>query len=204
MDQLRTEIAESLPTCRRGEGFAANLDIDEDAGSIRGQAVPFGKLVELLPGLFEQFDPQAFHRQLKDPARVKLCLEHGQVIGRVDTLTETEAGLQFTASIAASPDLSAARTARAMLAEDLIDEVSIGFNTVQGGTVSSVMDSGATLVTHKRARLLEVSLVPWGAYGRDATLSRAILHDPATMQAERDRLVRIEAARDWAKRFAMR
>ena len=71
--------------------------------------------------------------------------------------------------------------------KQLVDELSIGFQTVKNGTRTERRDSGSTLYEHHRARLMEISLVPWGAYGREATLSRSRLIDPSTemLQARR-------------------
>jgi len=190
-----------LPTCRRGEGFAIVQDLDVADGFIRGQAVPYGSMVELWPGMLEVFEPGCFRRQLKDPARVKLCLEHGQVIGRIETLRETSDALHFEGRIAASPDIPEARRARALLDENLVDELSIGFNTVAGGSEQHTRDDGQTLVRHKRARLLEISLVPWGVYGREATLSRSVLRDPAEVEAARLKAQRRAEAVEYAKRY---
>jgi len=165
------------PTCRRGEGFADRLQVGD--GSIRGRAVPYGVTVELAHGVREQFRPGAFTRQLKDPGRVKMCLEHGQVIGRMTELDEQDDGLYFTATISNSPHRPEALRARAMIDEGDVDELSVGFNTVKGGTSMSREDDGVTMAVHHRARLMEVSLVPWGVYGRSATLQRAVLVDHA-------------------------
>jgi len=179
---LLQQVQSHQPTCRRGEGFASGVEVDD--GTIRGQAIPFGKVVQLAPGLYERFEPAAFDRQIKDPARVKLCMEHGQVIGRVGSLRREPQGLQFEASISASQDIPEARRARALLSDRLVDELSIGFTTVQGGSVVEQQDDGSTLVTHRRARLMEISLVPWGAYGREATLARSVLVDETRLHRE--------------------
>lgn len=172
-----------------------------DGDTITGQAVPFGKMVQLGPTLFEQFEAGAFHRQLKDPARVKLCLEHGQVIGKCEQLTETDDGLRFTARISDHPGLPEAARARAYVDGQLMDELSIGFTAVQGGTTTTVRDDGSTLMSHRRARLLEVSLVPWGVYGRDATLrSLARLVDPAQAEAAARRAKDRAWLSEWARK----
>ena len=171
------------PTCRRGEGFAAGFERDGDV--IRGQAVPFGRIVKLTPSLLEQFQKGAFSRQMKDPARVKLCLEHGQVVGKCTRLEETDDGLQFEARISKSEAIPEARRARALLDDELIDELSIGFRGVDGGMDVQRRD-GSTLVTHRRANLKEISLVPWGVYGRDATLARSELIDPHELARQAD------------------
>lgn len=185
------------PTCRRGEGFADNLKIEDN--EISGRAVPYGHIIQLAPKLYEQFERGAFSKQLKDPARVKICLEHGQVVGRANSLEERDDGLWFRGRVSDNPGIPEAARANALIHEDLVDELSIGFQTVRDGTRVSEFNDG-TLYTHDRARLLEVSLVPWGAYGREATLSRARFIDP-------DQFLVVERqikAREWVAEFKRR
>ena len=176
MELLLSELRSASPTCRRGEGFADRLEVGD--GQLRGRAVPYGVTVELAPGLREVFRPGAFSRQARDPSRVKLCLSHGEVIGKVHELREEPDGLYFAAAVSTREHIPEARKALDLLADDLVDELSIGFNTVKGGTSYSSEGAG-TLATHHRARLFEVSLVPWGAYGRGAVLQRSTLVDLA-------------------------
>lgn len=196
--ELLKQTQSLSPTCRRGEGFAAGVEVAD--GVITGQAVPFGKTVELGPDLFERFELGAFRRQLRDPARVKLCLEHGQVIGKCESLEETEDGLRFTARISTRDGIPEARRARDLLEDELVDELSIGFSAVNGGTDVQRRDDGTTLVTHRRARLLEISLVPFGVYGRDATLRSRLLEDHPVPELS----ARRAAQRRYAEEFAAR
>ena len=177
-DLLLDELAGPDPICRRGEGFADQ--ITADAGTITGRAVPYGHTVELRPGLFEVFARGAFKNAAKDPGRVKIAYEHGQVIGHMTDLEERDDGLWFTGRISDNPAIPEAARARAMIDEGLADEMSVGFRTVKGGTHAETTDHG-TRYMHTRAQLLEVSLVPWGAYGREATLARSRLVDPSAL-----------------------
>jgi len=178
--QARSEFLEQLRagdmTPRLGEDFGS-YDVDT-SGRISGRAVPYGVTMEIATGLRETFRPGTFKRQVKDPARVKICYVHLDVIGQVDELEERADGLYFTGSI---PD----ELIPPQLRHHLVDELSIGFNSVNGGTRISDHD-GTTHVEHRRARLMEISVVPWGAYQRHATLQRAHTVDVAR-----------EAARAW-------
>ena len=120
------------------------------------------------------------------------------MIGRIHELEERADGLYFVAGISASPDIPEAKRARALIAEGLADELSVGFNTVRGGTVTTREDDGATMAVHHRARLMEISLVPWGAYAREAVLQRAQLVDRAAELLA----ARQEEARRWAAEWA--
>lgn len=207
MPDLRDLLIQELEapaTCRRGEGFADNLDLS-DPGMIRGRAVPYGKWIELSGGLVEFYEPTVFRKT--DPSRVKVCLNHGSLpIGRTIKLEEREDGLYFEGQISASDDIPEARQARAMLADDLMDELSIGFAKVRDGTEIQTRSDGVTMWRHHRARLMEISLVPWGAMGRDATLTRARFTafdpDAPTKAAELD--ARRQEARQWLERFHAR
>lgn len=189
------EISNQSPTCRRGEGFADKIEVDDT--TIRGRAVPYGVTIDLAPGLREEFRPGTFTKQTRDPSRAKLCYEHGAVIGRIRDLEERDDGLYFTAALSESKHSPVALMARDYIAEGLIDELSVGFNTVNGGYNTSREEDGSTLVVHHRAKLMEISLVPWGAYGRDAVLQRSQLvdHDAELLAA------RQAEARAWVQRW---
>lgn len=155
-------------------------------------------MVQLGPSLFERFERGVFARQSRDPSRVKLCFDHGQVIGKCESLTETGDGLRFVARISGRDGIPEARRARDLLADGLVDELSVGFRGVTGGTESRTRPDGSTLLTHHRAQLLEISLTPWGVYGRDATLNaRALLVDPGVVAALDERAQRRAAERAW-------
>lgn len=197
-ERLAQEIQRLLPSCRKGEGYADELETSGD--EISGRAVPYGRTIELFPGVLEDFAPGTFARQVKQAHRVKLCLEHGQVVGRVTELEDRDNGLYFRAKVSDNPGIPEAARFRALVAERLVDELSIGFQTVAGGTEARQLDDGNTHYRHTRARLLEISLVPWGAYGRDATLSRARIISPEAQ----DRALALELQRAWVAKYRAR
>lgn len=185
------------PVCRRGEGFADQLGIEKNR--INGRAVPYNHVIELMPGLYEVFEKGSFSRQEKDPSRVKICLEHGQIVGKVNALQEKDSYLHFSAAISTNPGIPEAVRAQALVDDELVDEMSIGFQTVKDGT--AIEDyNGGKLMRHTRARLLEISIVPWGAYGREATLSRSRLIDPM----EEFKKIKQKEAREWVDEFRKR
>lgn len=188
-NQLLTELQQGQLTCRAGQGFADQLEAQ--GHTITGRAVPYGVTVQLTPELHERFEPGVFRRA--DLRRVRLCASHGDVIGSVDSLDERADGLHFTATIADDPDLPRAREQAALVRTGLVDELSVGFRTVKRGSTVEQTSSGAVLWTHRRAALSEISLVPWGAYARGATLTRAQIIDPEALQLE----ARRQAERDW-------
>jgi HK97 family phage prohead protease len=200
---LEVELSQHLPTCRRGEGFADVLDFADD-GRISGRIVPLGKWVELRPNLLERYEPGVFDRQMRDPSRVKICLEHEQVIGLVRTIEERSDGVYFEGRISMSDDIPEARKARAMRAEGLADELSVGFQTFQGGSDIQCRSDGVTTWRHRKARLQEISLVPWGAMGREATVTRARFYDEDGAIAAAEKIARRDAERAWLSDFRAR
>lgn len=136
-----------------------------------GRAVPYNTPIQLWPGLREQFLPGAFAAQTKDPARIKVAFRHGEVIGHAIDLEERADGLWIRGRIVVDDDLPDGRKALAQLRTGLVDELSVGFQQVKNGSVTAAVGDD-TLISHKRARLREVSIVPWGAYGRHATVKK--------------------------------
>jgi HK97 family phage prohead protease len=151
----------------------------EDDGEFTGRAVPYGKPADLMPGLREVFLPGAFAAQAKDPGRVKICYRHGEIVGRAVELDDRDDGLWVRGRIMAHDDRPLARQALADLRDDLVDELSVGFLPVRNG-MTVTEDKNGTLWEHKRATLREISVVPWGAYGRNARV--------AAVRAEPDRM----------------
>lgn len=200
---LRDEIKRRLPTCRRGDGFADTIETDKEPGVFRGRAVPYNQWIALTPDIREIYEPGVFAKQMRDPARVKICLEHGQVVGRVLEFDEREDGLHFRARISPSGDIPEARKAQAMLDDDLADELSVGFMAMPNGT-DETNENGVTKWRHKRARLLEISLVPWGAMGRHATVTRASFYDDGGLAEALALAERQAEARAWLEAFKAR
>jgi HK97 family phage prohead protease len=154
----------------------------------------------------ERYEAGAFAKAAKDPARVKVCLEHSQIIGRVTSLAETPEGLTFEARISDSPAIPEALKARAMITGGLADELSVGFQCLPGGTDEEVRTDGTMLWRHRRLRLREISLVGWGAMGRDATLTRARIvdWDEQAEEQARDVEARRLVARGWLADYRAR
>jgi len=174
---------------RAVSGFTMGED-----GEFTGRAVPYGQPAELMPGLREVFLPGAFASQVKDPGRVKIAYRHGEIIGRAVELEDRDDGLWVRGRIEDDADMPDARKALAQLRAGLVDELSVGFLPVRNGTTVSE-DSGGTVWEHKRATLREISVVPWGAYGRKAKVA-AVRSEPDDVRVM---LLKIEALRvGWA------
>ena len=143
-----------------------------DDGEFIGRAVPYETTVELAPSVREVFRAGAFAQQVKDPGRVKIAYRHGEIIGRAVELDDRDDGLWLRGRIEDHADLPEARKALAQLRAGLVDELSVGFVTVRSGTTITAGADGSTLYEHRRAALREISVVPWGVYGRRATVAK--------------------------------
>lgn len=169
----------------------------EDNGTFTGRAVPYGLEVELMPGLKEVFEPGAFARQVSSAHRIRIAYRHGEIVGRVLEMEDREDGPYIRAEIADDPDIPDGRKALALLRRKLVDELSVGFRQLKKGTRVEHTSDGSTLVRHFRAHMEEVSVVPWGAYGRGATVTSvrdaeaALAAEVASVEAERTARVRL-------------
>lgn len=151
-------------------------DMDARKGLVDVQMIPYEERVELIPGVFEEFAPQAFDRQVATPsawARVKLLFGHedGQVpLGRAVKLEERTAGLGgvFQMNMRLVHETERGRSVWLAMENEDLDEVSIGFQaTRRGGTEVRTIPEGR-LLRRLKAHLSHLALVPLGAYGPGA------------------------------------
>lgn len=148
---------------------AATLqEFDADAGTILVRAAPYEVETELQPGLFERFSRGAFEAATAAPHRVKLWLGHstqnGVPVGVGRMVEERRDGLYLRAKIA---NTAAGHDARELAADGVLDEVSVEFLSKPDWYAARRRADGVH-VTHARARLLGVALVPHGAYADNA------------------------------------
>jgi HK97 family phage prohead protease len=159
-------------------------------GIIKGTAIRYGKPVERMPGLFERVELGAFRAQLGAANRVLVLWNHNwdAPIGRATTLKDFDSELRFEAKVSTHEEIPEARKALALLDEQIIDEISVGF---EWGTWHEERDSEAGTVTivHTKARLREFSITPFGAMERDATV-KSVASAEADAQAASRALIR--------------
>ncbi|WP_439496839.1 HK97 family phage prohead protease [Bosea sp. (in: a-proteobacteria)] len=159
---------------------------------ISGYAIQWNKPA-VIAGLFEErFAPGAFDASIREHPDVVALWSHdaSRPLARAKngtlTLRSDRVGLWY--SLTPNPDSPLGQEAIATIGSGTLDQVSVGFaSEVEEWEDND--DIPRRLVT--RARLYEVSLVVWGAYG-DAT-SAAIRSDNANAVALRARL-KMEAA----------
>ena len=161
---------------RAASGFTV-----QDDGEFIGRAVPYNKPAELMPGLREVFLPGAFAAQVKDPGRVKIAYQHGEIIGLARQLEDRADGLWVRGKISQHADLPDARKALAQLRDGLIDELSVGFWPVKNGMAIREERDGI-LWEHSRASLREISVVPWGNYKRNAKVMSVRAQEPDALR----------------------
>jgi uncharacterized protein len=174
----------------------ASIDDSSETGVISGVAIKYGVNVERGRRLFERVEPGAFRAQLVDPARVAILWQHDtdSPIGRVTALEDSTEALRFKAKISEHADIPEAKKALAVLREGLADEVSVGF---EWGAWSEERDDekGSLTIVHSKARLRELSVVTFGALGREARVLSVASDGPADLdlRAIRARLERLNA-----------
>jgi phage head maturation protease len=152
---------------------AATVDTftDEGSGGFTARLVPYEVEVELFPGLREVFTRGALRGAEKDPARVKVMSEghSGIVIGRAIALEDRDDGMWGTFRF--TGDQLAQDTRAKMVGDEdgkFLDEVSVEFQQLPAHRSVTELPGGVLLVRHDRARLLGMSPVAHGAYGRKA------------------------------------
>lgn len=126
--------------------------------TIKARAVPFNEWTELYPGVFEQFTPGALRASEQG---VKLRLEHSETIGTIDSLSESDAGLEIIAHIS---ETRTGNDALTLARDGALSSMSIGFIPTKDGTEITYDDDGNTFITRRAAELIEVSLVTFPAY----------------------------------------
>lgn len=134
--------------------FAARAAALEDGRTITGLAVPYDTPTQLAPGFYEKIARGAVDLA----ARPALFYRHGEPIGVVTDLVETDQGLEITARIS---DTSQGRDAATLAADGAITALSIGF--FEREFIDSQDENGTTR-TQTTIDLREVSLVPIPAY----------------------------------------
>lgn len=171
---------------------AAQLEDIEDNISERiivMRAVPYDVETRIGVNVIESFEPAAFSRAVKDPARVKLWHGHsdsgGTLVGQAFKIEDRPDGPRvFTrvSKIAKGDELLT------LVDDKVLDEASIEFAPIREA-MTFERRGEMVHVRHRRGHLKGVGMVPHGAYGRNALVLAT--RDDKADQA----LAEIEAAR---------
>lgn len=173
----------------------AKITEADDAGTITGVAMVYGTPIQRGPGLYEQVEAGAFRAQMNAANRVAVLWQHDweSPIGRALDLFDKDGALHFKARISEHADIPEARKALALLREGYVDEVSVGFEWGTWKEQRNEAERSLTIV-HEKSRLRELSVVTFGALGRDArVLSVASASQRVNVAAYRERLARLQA-----------
>ena len=144
---------------------------------IAGVAVPWGVVATVGDGQKVSFARGAFDTAQK-PAKLIENHDLAQLRGVVDTLTDTNEGLEFEATFA---DTAAARDAVALLKAGAYDSVSVGAQPV----TFEIDAEGVMNVSE--ARLVELSLVPEPAFREAVVTNIAATAEQETPNDESER-----------------
>jgi uncharacterized protein len=155
--------------------FHADIDLiiaeagdDNRPARIAGIAVPWDVVATVSGGQRVKFLRGAFDLTQK-PAKLLENHDMGQLRGVVNALSDSDAGLEFEATLA---DTRASKDAVALLKAGAYDSVSVGANPV-----SFKFDKAGTMVVSK-AQLIEISLVAVPAFSEAVITEIAASADP--------------------------
>lgn len=164
-------------------------------GIITGTAAKYDFRVQRAPRLFEGIRAGAFAAQVKAPNRVLVLWNHdrNEPIGRATSLADVDGRLDFEARITRHEDVPTARKALALLEDEVVEEISVGFDWGKW-SVEEDAETGEVTYWHDRAVLREFSVVPFGAMGEEAKV-KSVASENALLEAMayRARLARLRA-----------
>lgn len=134
---------------------------DEGDRTFTGVAVPWDVPADIAGLYRETFERGAVEVPVN--GRVLVYWRHSEPIGVVTAHRDAEAGWEITGRLSDTPR---GREAHTLLRDGVLDELSIGFRPIEHRE-----DSESGDITRTRVEVREVSIVPFGAYGADATVS---------------------------------
>ncbi|WP_350348019.1 HK97 family phage prohead protease [Agromyces sp. G08B096] len=148
---------------------------DTERREITGIAVPWGQRADIGGWFTEEFERGA----IQDSDGALYLYRHGEPIGRITSHRDTEEGWEITALVS---NTRAGDDALTLARDGVLTRHSVGFRFDQ----YEVDESGdVPHITHKRAQVYEVSLVPFPAYeGAVVTSVREAI--PAATTQERE------------------
>jgi len=159
-------------------------DFDYEGRTVEGYAAAFGN-VDLGSDMIH---PGAFAKTLTERGnKVRFLWQHDQhePIGRPIEMHEDTAGLFIKAIIS---DTARGRDALALLRDDAISGLSIGYDAMKGGTDYSKSDGGETIRNLRELRLWEFSLVSM-PMNEMATVTALKTEDAPLVKTEADELM---------------
>lgn len=141
--------------------FALRATADDAERTFTGIAVPWDSPVGIAGLYTERFERGSV--ELPASGRVLVYWRHSEPIGVLTEHRDIESGWEITGKLSDTPR---GREAYTLLRDGVIDELSIGFVPIEHREDDETGD-----VTRTRVEAREVSLVPFGAYSRDALIT---------------------------------
>lgn len=136
-----------------------------------GIGVPFGETIQVRDWWMGDHLESFERGSIVGGDEAKIVWRHGEVIGKVISARDTDAGYEVTGKIS---DTALGRDAYALLRDGAIDRLSIGFDPQEYRT-----DADTGEITYTKVRAMEFSLVPWPAYD-SAKISEVRSAQPTT------------------------
>lgn len=128
----------------------------EGTREFTGIGVPFGETIQVRDWWMGDHLESFERGSITGGEDAKIVWRHGEVIGKVTSARDTDAGYEITGKIS---DTALGRDAYALLRDGAIDRLSIGFDPQEYRT-----DADTGEITYTQVRAMEFSLVPWPAY----------------------------------------
>lgn len=153
----------------RDDLVATTLEAREDATTgertVSGIAVPWNTDA-LIRSWFEDYIERFERGAVQDSDEALLYWRHAEPIGKITASRDTDAGWEITASIS--------KTARGdeayqLVRDGVIREFSIGFTPIDH---REEVKDGTKVIVRTKVKVRETSLVPFGAYGKNAPVSQ--------------------------------
>lgn len=164
-----TATAPTLGVHYRDDLVIGALEVREDSETgkreVSGIGVPYNtdaRIADWFGEYIERFENGA----VQDSDDALLYWRHSEPIGKITSARNTDAGWEITATISQTPR---GDEAYALLKDGVIREFSIGFQPIDH---REVVEDETVVIVRTKVKVREVSLVPFGAFGKDAPVSQ--------------------------------
>lgn len=132
------------------------VDSDADAREVTGIGVPYGETIQIVPGVYERFEPGS----ADDDSEALALWRHYEPMGIVVKSETVDAGRQVTLRLSRT---SVGEDALTLVKDGVIRSLSIGF-VMRDYRIEEDDETGDVTIIHTRVDVREYSLVPWPAY----------------------------------------
>ncbi|MGK0715141.1 HK97 family phage prohead protease [Leucobacter sp. W1153] len=144
-------------------------DVNVELREISGIAVPYDRDAAIGPNFVERIARDA----VEDSDGALLFWRHSDPIGKLIEAESTADGWRIRAKVS---DTALGNDAMTLSRDGVIAQLSIGFESISD--TMATREDGTTVITRDRIRVREVSLVPFGAYGVDASITEVRHKNP--------------------------